>query len=178
MDNVSEALPGYAPEIGRWLWALADARRRTRLALEDLSQPIVDWRNPHGGNSIGALLYHLAAIEVDWLYAEVLEKPWPPELEQLFPFDIRDAQGCLIEVRDVRLEEHWHRLDVVRVALMDAFRGMSIDEFRRVRHFEQYDVTPEWVLHHLMQHEAEHRGQIGELRLQAAWESGLHGRTV
>jgi uncharacterized damage-inducible protein DinB len=23
-----------------------------------------------------------------------------------------------------------------------------------------YLVTPEWVLHHLMQHEAEHRGQI------------------
>jgi uncharacterized damage-inducible protein DinB len=27
-----------------------------------------------------------------------------------------------------------------------------------------YETTPEWVLHHLMQHEAEHRGQIGELR--------------
>ncbi|MGA7731021.1 MAG: hypothetical protein WCD37_07085 [Chloroflexia bacterium] len=23
-----------------------------------------------------------------------------------------------------------------------------------------YDVTPEWVLHHLMQHEGEHRGHI------------------
>jgi uncharacterized damage-inducible protein DinB len=30
-----------------------------------------------------------------------------------------------------------------------------------------YDVTPEWVLHHLMQHEAEHRSQIGALRARA-----------
>ena len=25
-------------------------------------------------------------------------------------------------------------------------------------------VTPEWALHHLCQHEAEHRGQMGELK--------------
>jgi uncharacterized damage-inducible protein DinB len=30
-----------------------------------------------------------------------------------------------------------------------------------------YDVTPEWVLHHLMQHEAEHRSQIGAPRARA-----------
>ena len=27
--------------------------------------------------------------------------------------------------------------------------------------------APEWVLHHLMQHEAEHRSQIGALRARA-----------
>jgi hypothetical protein len=27
-----------------------------------------------------------------------------------------------------------------------------------------YDVTPEWVLHPLLQHEAEHRGQISDMR--------------
>jgi uncharacterized damage-inducible protein DinB len=36
-----------------------------------------------------------------------------------------------------------------------------------VRSLAEYDVTPEWVLHHMMQHEAEHRGQIGALRAGA-----------
>jgi uncharacterized damage-inducible protein DinB len=36
-----------------------------------------------------------------------------------------------------------------------------------------YDVTPEWVVHHLMQHEAEHRGQIGELRVAAEQALGV-----
>lgn len=40
-------------------------------------------------------------------------------------------------------------------------------EFRRVRSLPYYDVAPEWVLHHLMQHEAEHRSQIGSLRARA-----------
>jgi uncharacterized damage-inducible protein DinB len=42
-----------------------------------------------------------------------------------------------------------------------------MDEFRRPRHLEQYDVTPQWVLHHLIQHEAEHRGQILDRRTEA-----------
>jgi hypothetical protein len=48
--------------------------------------------------------------------------------------------------------------------LLDAYRRMDLAEFRRVRSLEDYDVTPEYVLHHLMQHEAEHHSQIGALR--------------
>jgi len=43
--------------------------------------------------------------------------------------------------------------------LVDALVTMSLSEFRRVRHLDDYDVTPEWVIHHLLQHEAGHRGQ-------------------
>jgi len=42
---------------------------------------------------------------------------------------------------------------------------MTLVEFSQVRTLEPYDVTPEYVLHHLMQHEAEHRSQIGGLRI-------------
>jgi uncharacterized damage-inducible protein DinB len=45
---------------------------------------------------------------------------------------------------------------------------MDLTEFRRVRSLEYYDVTPEYVLHHLMQHEAEHRSQIGALMTKAS----------
>jgi uncharacterized damage-inducible protein DinB len=41
------------------------------------------------------------------------------------------------------------------------------DEFRRPRHLEQYDVTPQWVLHHLIQHEVEHQGQRLDRRTEA-----------
>jgi hypothetical protein len=64
----------------------------------------------------------------------------------------------------MRREDSLERLDVVRDHLLAAYRGMSLAEFRRVRDFPDYYVTPEGVLHHLIQHEAEHRGQIGLLR--------------
>ena len=202
MHNVIMALPGFEPEIGRWLWALEDTRRRTKRSLEGLTQAVIDWPHPltsspeverrtsgaggsdspllttavspsgvgpgvRPGNSIGTLLYHLAAIEIDWLYSDVLQSQWPPELEALFPLDVRDEQGHLSAVRGLSLGEHLHRLDAVRSILLDTFRGMTLHEFRRARRVNDHDVTPEWVIHHLMQHETEHRGQTGEIRLRA-----------
>jgi hypothetical protein len=37
---------------------------------------------------------------------------------------------------------------------------MTAEDLHRVRTLPQYDVSPAWVLHHLSQHEAEHRGEI------------------
>jgi hypothetical protein len=54
---------GYEPAVSRWVWALQDARARTKAVLTGLSLESLDWRAPQGGNSIAAILYHLAAIE-------------------------------------------------------------------------------------------------------------------
>src|SRR5438874_1251118 len=88
-----EALPGYAPEIGRGLWMMEDTRRRTKEALELLSQPVIDWQATDRDNTIGTVLYHISAIELDWLYTEVLEQEVPPDLAALFPYDVREEHG-------------------------------------------------------------------------------------
>jgi len=165
--NIIDVYLSEEPEIGRWLWAIEDARSRTMEELERLSPGIIDWLPPEGESSISTVLYHLAAIEADWLYTEALEQPFPPEFGELFPYDVREKDGRLFQVQGVSLEAHLKRLETVRTLLLDAYKQMTLAEFRQVRSFEKYDVTPEWVLHHLMQHEAEHRSQIGSLRIRA-----------
>jgi len=125
---------------------------------------MVDHEPPLGGNSIGTLLYHIAAIETDWLFTEILEREIAPEVMKLFPVDVRDARGRLSRVRGLSLARHRQRLRAVRDVLLDALRGMPVEEYCRVRCLPEYRVTPAWVLHHLAQHEAEHRGQITDLR--------------
>jgi len=160
-----EPLATYEPTIGRWLWALEDTRRETKMALANINQSLLDWTPSQAENSIGTLLYHIGLIELDWLYVEVLENaPWPQKLKELFPIEDRDEQRVLSVVRHVSLAEHLQRLDILREHLLASFREMSLEEFRRPRHFPDYDVTPEWVLHHLIQHEVEHRGHIQMLR--------------
>lgn len=154
----------HVPEIGLWLWALQDTRRALIEALEGVTDPMVDWVPPDGGSSIGTVLYHIADIEADWLYVEVLEQPIPPAVAALFPFPTRDANGRLTQAPGFSLEQHLSRLSTVRNLVLDAYLRMDLAAFRLVHSFEQYDVTPEWVLHHLVQHEAEHRGQIGTIR--------------
>ena len=154
-----------APGIAAGLGAFEETRLRTWGALEGVSAAELDW-NPSvesGTNSLGTLLYHLAAIEADWVYADLVQQ-WPAELAALFPWDVRDAQGRLTVVTGLSLNEHKQRLERVRAFTVEAYAPMSAEAFQQTRSNPDYDVTPEWVLHHLMQHEAAHRGEMGVVR--------------
>jgi hypothetical protein len=154
---------------------LEDTRRETKESLAGLTPVALDWEPFPGENSIGTLLYHTALIELDWLFTEILENaPWPPEMERLFPAQDRDDSGRLTPIPGATLVDHLARLDAVREHLLASFRGMTVQEFRRPHSFSKYDVTVEWVAHHLIQHEAEHRGHIQMLRSLAerALQSG------
>jgi uncharacterized damage-inducible protein DinB len=163
---VIEPLAGCEPEIGRLLWMMEDTRRRTRQTLEGIDQKTLDWQPP-AGNSIGTLLYHIAAIELDWLAVEMMEGNLDKAIWDLFPYDVRDANGRLTVVSGVSLDAHYGRLDTVRQLLLESCKSMTVAELRRARSLPDYDVSPEEVLHHLMQHEAEHRGEMGVVRALA-----------
>ncbi|MBI1256350.1 MAG: DUF664 domain-containing protein [Chloroflexi bacterium] len=166
MQLIIQPDAGAAPEVGPALWSLEDTRRRTHAVLKAVDPASVDWQPEWALHSIGTLLYHIAAIELDWLYSDVLEQPFPAEIEALFPHDVRDDTGKLTTITGISLDDLRQRLAVVRRALLDAFHAMSADDFHRSRSFPDYDVTPEWVLHHLCQHEAEHRSEIAALQTQ------------
>ena len=149
------------PEVGRWLAALEDARRDTIHELSSVSPEMVDARHDPLLNSIGTLLYHIALIETSWLLDDILEgEPGPDWLQELLPFSDRDGSGRLIQVDGVSMAGHLERLDAVRQYLLERLRPMSNDEFHRVRRLDSYDAAPDWVLHHLLQHEAEHRSRL------------------
>ena len=151
------------PAIGRALWRLEDGRKRTLETLNGLREEMVD-RHSLDENSIGTILYHIALIEADWLYTEVLEQELDSDLAALFPLVHRNAAGNLTAASGYTLAQHLHRLRAVRARLLEVYQSMDDVDFRHLRSLPDYDVTPEWVLHHLTQHEAEHRGQIGALR--------------
>ena len=161
-----EALPGYPPEIGRWLWALQDVRKEVLKSVQGLSAEELDTVPPGADNTIGALLYHIALVEASWLYEDTLERAsLPREIDALFPLDSRDEQRRLSALRGTSLEDYLARLQQVRSALLEEFKSITLEDFRRLRHIPgQYDVTPEWALYHLIQHEAEHGGHIQTLR--------------
>ena len=151
----------FPPEIAYGLGAFEDTRQRTFGALEGLSEAELDWHPPteSGANSLATLLYHLAVIEADWVYADIVQK-WPDGLVALLPWDARDAQGRLTAVTALSLDEHKQRLARVRAFTVEAYAQMSAEGYRQPRIGPDYDTTPEWVLHHLMQHEAVHRGEM------------------
>ena len=156
------------PAIGRMLWMIEDTRALTLDALSGVDEHQLDWLPSDGVNSIGTLLYHIAAIEADWLFVEVREEPFPEHVTARFDYRVRDATGRLTVVTGRTLEDHLALLGTIRYLLLDTFAGMAMANYQRPRTMPKYDVTPEWVLHHLMQDEAEHRADISELRRRFA----------
>jgi uncharacterized damage-inducible protein DinB len=152
---------GYARQVGEALWRLEEGRERTLRLLAGVAPEVVD--RELGGNTMGTILYHVALIETDWLFTEILEQPIPDEFETWLPVDHRDEAGTLTVVRGQPLEDHLARLAFVRSQLLVRLQGMTDDDFNRPRSLPAYDVSPAWVLHHLAQHEAEHRGEMGSI---------------
>ncbi len=165
-QRVIAPLPASHPDLGRWLWALEDTRARTKATLTGLDQAALDWTAPGVGNSISSLLYHLALIELDYLYADILGEDYPKSGEALLPWDDRDGDGHLSVVAGVSLDDHLARLDEVRRQLIERVSVLTAEQMKTARTLPEsnYVISPAWTLHHLMQHEAEHRGQIAAIR--------------
>ncbi len=165
--RVIEPLPATHPELGRWLWALEDTRRRTRAALEGLTQDELDWTPPGLANSIGTLLNHIALIETDYLCCDILGmEDYFPDLMLLIPGPDRAENGNLTVVAGIPLSQHLASFDTVRSQFLASVSDLSAEQLGAARSFPEwnYDISPAWTLHHLMQHEAEHRGEIMMIR--------------
>jgi hypothetical protein len=143
--------PGTATDIGRWLWCLADARYRTLQRLEGVDPGLIDWQAPESGNSLGCILYHLAAIELDYLYSDVLGQCLPPEVSNRFPYEVREENGRLTPIHGFDLAWYLERLDFAHQRVQALLRAMDVEDFRRVRQLNDrpVDLTPEWTLYHL-----------------------------
>ena len=157
------------PEVGRWLAALEDGRRETLRELEGITPEMVDWYPSAPLNSIGSLLYHIGLIEASWVTEEILGDPEAKELEPLLPWPDREGLGeggqrHLSRIDGQSLQQHLNRLAAIRAHVLERLRPMSNEAFHAVRALERYDVAPDWVIHHVLQHEAEHRSHIAWLR--------------
>lgn len=105
-----------------------------------------------------------------WLYGDLKQMTALPPVKPDFPFPSQEPdRRHLTRVLGVPLAEHVARLDRSREVLLKEFQGIPPDEWRRLRRppdFEEvnYEVTPEWAVFHLVEHEAGHAFQISSLK--------------
>ena len=169
-------IPGAAPEVSNWLWALEEVRHGLLETVSGLDQAALDWLGPSGrDNSIGSLLYHVALVEMSWLYEDILLESYPDDVIALFPQNHRTPDGRLAIVTDAPLAKHLDRLAATRARFLELMTPMALTDWHTVREPEgaDYACSPAWVVFHLVEHEAGHLFQIREIARR--WVAGQEG---
>ena len=154
---------GIAKEIGFYLSGLQEVREQLRETVEDLSNEEISAKVLPNTHSIGQLILHCGEAEWWWIQCVVAGKNLGDEAKKKAHWDILldedfvsknySAQYCLETIDDISnltLEtlKNFPNEDLGRYFGWDKNDGTRIEK------------TLRWILHHLIDHEAQHKGQI------------------
>ncbi len=154
---------GFSPGIGFYLSGMEEVREQVRQAVAALQGEKLNRPGFLGAHSIGALVLHIGEAEWWWMQCVVSgheltdedrQAPFWDVLEEPEAFANRGytAEFCLQEIQKIRNQTR------------DLLVSFNDDDLERIIGYEKRGATHEqslrWILHHLIDHEAQHKGQI------------------
>ena len=157
--------PGFAPEVGRLVVMLAYARRTTLKAVEGLTTSRLDHLQDAESNSIGALLAHIAAIEMAYQCSTFEQRRLSPAEQARWGAALELGARGRGEIRGHDLGYYLSMLHEVRAHTLRELAGRD-DAWLE-------ETTPFWggkpannhfKWFHVLEDEINHRGQIRWLR--------------
>jgi len=158
-------LPGLTPQISSLVVMMNYARLTTVQAVEGLTIRQLDYLHDSRSNTIGALLGHIAAVEVAYQVHTFEGRDLGERERREWDVFLDLGERARREVRGHPLEYYLQRLREVRQKTLSEF-GKRTDEWL-------YEQTPFWENQpannyfkwfHVLEDEINHRGQIRWLR--------------
>ncbi|GEL78200.1 DinB family protein [Tenuibacillus multivorans] len=159
-----EKLDPYAYQIGHLVSMMNYVRVTTLEAVENLSIEQLDYL-PHGqANSIGALLYHIAAVEFGF-QIEIFEGRQPSEKEISdwgAAYDLGDLGRKVI--REYPLDFYIKKLNTVRERTLRELSQKDDSWLYEERLWDNQPSNNYFIWFHVFEDEINHRGQIRIIR--------------
>ena len=172
VQTLLEIPHGYRSDaVALFLWQLDELRRATLGAVAGLDAEALGWQPAPGMNTIGMLLAHVAYSESHLVQIGIEGKPTSDtraaiglsEEEEGMPLAADAPPSPALTGKDlaffsgllVRAREHTRR---VAAALEEADLGRMVVRERPDGTKRVFNVG--WVFYHMLEHEAQHRGQI------------------
>jgi uncharacterized damage-inducible protein DinB len=161
--------PGFTPQVGRLVVMLEYARRTTLRTVAGLAPAELDHLHDAESNSIGALLAHVAGIEVAYQRSTFDGRGLTPVDEARWGTALALGSRARTDIRGEPLE---HYLD-----LLSEVRADTLRELARRDDAWLEETTPFWggqlannhfKWFHVLEDEINHRGQMRWLRKRLA----------
>ncbi len=172
--EILEAADGFTESIGFYLSAMEEVRAQLREVVAGLSVEEMGRLAFDGAHSIGALVLHIGEAEWWWMRCMIAGHELTPQDRAQAYWDVLldpeavarknySAQFCLDEIERLRAQTR------------DILTSLTDTDLERIytHHNDKrtLEVSLRWVLHHLIDHEAQHKGQILMLKRMKSLES-------
>jgi metallothiol transferase len=148
----------------RWLAALSESREDLIGMIRDTSHEELHARIAPSAHSIADYLWHIANVSLWWTKEVLLGQSISAEEKARFGLT---RPGVIHFTPTTMQLSHFLQLLEETMALVEqVYRPMPDEEFTRADRPLGSDgqlVSPEWVLYNLLDHDANHRGQIAML---------------
>ncbi len=161
---------GYSPHIGTFVSMMQTCRSRTIQTIENLSNDALDFILDEQANSIGALLVHIAAIEVayqeqSFFKRNILDNP---EKYAKWSVGMNLGEEARKIIKNKPIGYYLNLLHEVREESLGLFKKHDDDWFFKTRQdpWDEYPVNNYFRWWHTLEDEVNHRGQIVWLKLR------------
>jgi uncharacterized damage-inducible protein DinB len=159
--------PGLSTGIGYYLSGMEEVRTQLNVAVKVIPDDLIGKPPFLGAHSIGGLVLHIGEAEWFWMQMVVRGHQLTDEDKKAPYWDVLEdvervarngytAEFCLQEI------------DRIRNQTRDTLFSYNDKDLERIITFERNGETSEynlrWILHRLIDHEAQHKGQIFMLK--------------
>ncbi|MDQ6695494.1 MAG: DinB family protein [Chloroflexota bacterium] len=166
-----DPIQGYDKQVGRYVAQWNEVRADLKRELRGLDAWQLDWHPDESIESIGTLLLHLDAVEWSWIHEDILGLPsasYTGEWSEAMPIRVGVPQ-----VSERALEWYVAKLDASRERTLEVLRGFTDADLPRL--VGEAETSPgvekrsrlytvDWIIWHIISHEAAHLGQVELLR--------------
>ena len=155
--------PGLSTGIGYYLSGMEEVRSQLVDAVKTIPDNLIGKPPFLGAHSIGGLVLHIG--EAEWFYMQMVVsgRQLTDEIKNAPYWDILDEVDRVARngyTADFCLQE----AEKIRNLTRDVLFTYNDKDLERTIKFERHDKPTEytlrWILHHLIDHEAQHKGQI------------------
>ena len=155
---------GFTPHVGALLSTMTMMRKWVVQQVRNLTTEELDFQIDEKSNSIGAMLYHLAATEKYYQLNTFDEMPWGSWDQSIkdewdLPMNLGDSGREKIKGNDISF--YLEKLESVRKVTIENFKTVNDDWLMKSELFFENKPTNNYCKwFHVCEHESNHNGQI------------------
>ncbi|WP_123040547.1 DinB family protein [Cohnella candidum] len=151
---------GYSPQIGRLLSMMNYARCTTLETVRDLTISQLDYLHDSDSNSIGALLFHIAAVEYAYRTWTFEERDLNYDERQFWEPGMKLGDSGRERIKNNDLTYYLSLLNEVRTKTLEYFSNKEDSWLDIEKPFNNKPSNNYFRWFHVFEDELNHRGQI------------------